>query len=243
MEPTSENSASQFHRRRFISDGVKIALLAGILAPLQQACNTKTKNTSKKKTTNKTNTVSKKNKRQKWTAERLVINSKTNVVHLPTASFYVYYDEIKNSKPVNISDWENQLRGQPKFNKNKSGNALEVLSLQKLRHGVSDNILTEAAKMLALAFSDEYKNSKGINVNVTNYRLHELMLQFISLNNSLPNKWQAFNNMVLMPQKIGKRQSWMADENSFNQRVKYIQDRETDYQNRLVKRASKYNLT
>jgi len=97
--------------------------------------------------------------------------------------------------------------------------------------------------MLSLAFSKNCENKKGINVNTTNYRLHELMLQLISLNNSMVNKWQLFNDMVAKPQKIGRRQSWMADESSFNQRVKYIQERQSDYQNRLVKRASKYNLT
>src|SRR6185503_922681 len=155
MEHPSEHTNNQSGRRSFISNGIKAALLTSLLSPLEQACNAKSKNTTKKKTTNKTNTVSKNDKRKKWTAERLLINTKTNVIHLPTASFYVYYDEIKNSKPVNISDWESQLGGQPRFNKNKSGNILEVLSLQKLRHGVSDNVLTEAAKMLALAFSDE----------------------------------------------------------------------------------------
>jgi hypothetical protein len=69
------------------------------------------------------------------------------------------------------------------------------------------------------------------------------MLQLITLNNNMPYKWQTFNDRVRKPQKIGKRQSWMADENSFNQRVTYIRDREADYKNRLINRASKYALT
>jgi len=243
MEHNSEHSKREFDRRRFISDGVKITLLAGILSPLEQACNSKTKNTDKKKPKDKSNPVSKNNKRRKWNAEKLVINTKSNIIHLPTASFYIYYDEIKNLREISIDTWESHLSEQVRLNKNKSGNIIEVLSLQKLRHGVSDNSLTEAAKMLALSFGKDYENSKGLNVNITNYRLHELMLQLISLNNSMSYKWQTFNSMVLKPQKPGKRQAWMADENNFNQRVKYIQDREAEYQNRLVKRASKYNLT
>src|SRR6185503_20567699 len=202
METTSENSANQFHRRRFISDGVKITLLAGILSPLEQACNAKAKKTSDKKKTQDKSTTAKNTKRKKWHSEKLLINTKSNVIHLPTASFYVYYDEIKNSRELSIDNWESHLSG---LNKNKSGNIIEILSLQKLRHEVDDNSLNEAAKMLALAFGIE--NSKGLKVNSANYRLHELMLQLISLNNSMTYKWQMFNNMVLKPQKIGKRQS------------------------------------
>ena len=238
-----ENNSANLPRRRFIGNGIKLTLLAGILSPLEQACNTKTKTADKKKTKDKTNTASKKVKRHKWNAEKLLINSKTNVIHLPTAAFYVYYDEIKNSKDVNLSNWENHLQQPTRLNKNKSGNILEILSLQKLKTGIDDRSLTIAADTLSIAFGRECENSKGVNLNLTNYRLHELMLQLVVLNNSFPSKWQTFNDKVRKPEKLGKRQSWMADENSFGQRVKYIQDREADYKNRLLKRASKYNLT
>lgn len=239
----SEYNSANLPRRRFISNGIKATLLASILSPLEQACNSKTKNTGKKQTKDKSNTVSKNNKRRKWNAEKLLVNTKTNVIHLPTVSFYVYYDEIKNSKEVDINGWENQLTDQLRFNKNKSGNILEILSLQKLRNGVNDNSLSSAANALQIAFSNRCDSKNGVNINATNYRLHELMLQLVALNNSIPSKWQTFNDIVRKPQKLGKRQSWMADENSFNTRVKYIQDREADYKNRLIKRGSKYNLT
>ncbi len=165
------------------------------------------------------------------------------MIHLPTSAFYIYYDEIKNVKEVNIVNWEDNLQGPVRFNKNKSGNILETLSLQKLKNGVNDNSLNSAINTLAKAFGKDCENSKGVNTNTTNYRLHELMLQLISLNNYMPYKWQTFNDMVSKPPRLGKRQSWMADENSFTERVKYIQDREADYKSRLIKRASKYNLT
>ena len=243
MEHSPEHSKDQPGRRRFISTGIKLTLLAGVLGPLGQACNLKAKSTNKKKANDKSNHVAKKTKRHRWNSEKLVLNTKSNVIHLPTSSFYVYYDEIKSSREIGIDNWESQLNGQARLNKNKSGNIIEALSLQKIRNGVNDNSLNEAAKMLSLAFSKACENKKGINLNATNYRLHELMLQLVSLNNSMNDKWQMFNNMVLKPPKTGKRQSWMADETSFDQRVKYIQERQTDYQNRLIKRASKYNLT
>ena len=242
MSYPPEHSKSPFDRRRFISNGIKITLLAGILSPLEQACNTKSKARAKKDSRDRSTTTTN-SKRKKWNAEKLVINTKTNVVHLPTAAFYNYYDEIKNTRDVNIADWENQLRGGVKLNKDKSGNILEILSLQKLRDGVNDNSLNSAIDTLAIAFSRDCENSNGTNYNTTNYRLHELMLQLIALNNYMTNKWQTFNDRVRKPQKIGKRQSWMADENSFNQRVNYIRDREADYKNRLINRASKYALT
>lgn len=242
MEHSSEHSRSPFDRRRFLSNGIKLTLLAGILSPLEQACNPKSKNTVKN--TNDRSTTTKNNtKRSKWNAEKLLINTKTNVVHLPTAAFYNYYDEIKKTREVNIADWENEISGQARLNKDKSGNILEILSLQKIRNGIDDNSLNSAINTLAIAFSRDCENSKGANINTTNYRLHELMLQLISLNNYIPYKWQSFNDMVSKPQRLGKRQSWMGDENSFNDRVKYIKDREADYKNRLIHRASKYALT
>ena len=242
MDHQSKHSKPPFDRRRFISNGVKLALLAGILSPLEQACNTNSKDPAKKKS--KENSTTKNNtKRKKWNAEKLLINTKTNVVHLPTAAFYNYYDEIKNTRDVTIADWENQLRGEVRLNKAKSGNILEILSLQKLRNGVDDNSLHGAITTLAIAFGKDCENSNGTNNNTTNYRLHELMVQLISLSNLVSYKWQIFNDVVRKPPKLGRRQSWMADENSFNERVKYIRDREADYKNRLIKRASKYAIT
>ncbi len=135
------------------------------------------------------------------------------------------------------------MQGQVRLNKNKSGNTLEILSLQKLRSGVNDNSLSSAANTLAIAFSNQCANSGGINHNTTNYRLHELMLQLVVLNNSISDKWQTFNGLVTKPQRLGKRQAWMGNENSFNERVTYIQGREADYKNRLTQRVSKYTLT
>ena len=243
MEQLPEHSKKSFDRRRFIGQGFKLTLLAGLVSPLTDACNIKSKNTANKKAKDRSNTVATNNKRRKWNAEKLVMNTKTNVVHLPTSSFYIYYDEIKNIRDINPGNWENQLQGQVRLNKNKSGNTLEILSLQKLRNGVTDNSLSNAANALAIAFAKQCENSRGVNYNTTNYRLHELMLQLVALNNAIPDKWQTFNELVTKPRRLGKRQAWMGNENSFNDRVTYIQGRGADYKNRLIQRASKYTLT
>ena len=242
MSYPPEHNKQPFDRRRFISNGLKLTLLAGVLSPLEQACNTKSKNTAKKNSKDRSATTNN-SKRKKWNAEKLLVNTKTNIVHLPTAVFYNYYDEVKNVNTIQIADWESQLRGEVRLNKDKSGNILEILSLQKLRNGINDNSLNNAITTLAIAFGKDCENSIGINNNTTNYRLHELMLQLIALSNLVPYKWQIFNDVVRKPQKLGKRQSWMADENSFNERVNYIRDREAEYKSRLINRASKYALT
>ena len=251
MKQPPEHSKPTSDRRRFIGNTIKLVVLAGILSPLEQACNNNssqkpgTKDTTNTKEKSKTHTAKHKSNRRKWNQEKLVVNTKTNVVHLPTSAVYVYYDEIKHIKDVNMTGWENQVQGQIHLNKDQSGNILEILSLQKLRGEINSDSLNNAMNILSKAFGKECENSRGLNHNTTNYRLHELMLQLVALNTAIPvtGKWQAFNEKVKKPQKIGKRQKWMETETSFNDRIKFIQDRESDYKKRLSQRASKYSFT
>jgi hypothetical protein len=250
MMQSPEHSKPPFDRRRFIGDTIKLAVLAGIISPFEQACKSKssqekstTKDTSNAKNKGTSHTAKRVSKRRKWNQEKLIVNTTTNVVHLPTAVVYNYYDEIKHTRDLNMGNWENQVLGELKWNKDKSGNIIEVLSLQKLRSEVNDNTLNNAINALSKAFGKECENKTGKNNNTTNYRLHELMLQLVALNSTIQDKWNAFNEKVKKPNKIGKRQKWMETETNFNVRVKYIQDREADYKKRLSQRASKYSLT
>ena len=129
-----------FDRRRFIGNTIKLVAFAGIVSPLEQACKSKSSqqnttiiDTATKKTKPSTHVAKHTTRRHKWNQEKLVINTKTNVAHLPTAAFYNYYDEIKHTRDVNIGSWENQVQGEVRLNKDKSGNILEILSLQKLK--------------------------------------------------------------------------------------------------------------
>jgi hypothetical protein len=253
MQQSPEHSKPPFNRRKFIGNTLTLAVLAGIVSPLEQGC----KNKSSQRTTttdsaNKNNktkggerTAKRQSTRRKWNQEKLVINSKTNVVHLPTAVVYHYYDPVGRPKDVSINGWESAIQGEVHFNRDQSGNILEALALQKLRSEVNDGSLNNAITTLARAFRKDGDNKAGVNLNSRNYRLHELMLQLVALNGSIPatGKWQAFNDRVKKPQKPGKRQKWMETETSFNERVKYIQEREADYKKRLSQRASKYSLT
>jgi hypothetical protein len=252
----NHNTNQSFDRRKFISNTIKLAALGSVLVPLEQACRNKSQQKDKqsgqtigKKTVDQKNSHlhTTKHHRTKWHHEGLLINQKTNVAHLPTATTYVFYDEIKadHMQELNLNNWENQVQGKIHFNKDKSGNILEALSLQKLKNDVNNDSLTAATNTLSKAFSKDCDNKKGQNRNTTNYRLHELMLQLIALNATIPaeSKWQAFNNKIRKPQKSGKRCKWMETESAFNDRVKYITDRQEDYKKRLNKRALKYALT
>ncbi len=241
-------------RRKFIGNTIKLAVLGSVLSPIEQAC--KSKSSEKKsssdstlakdnKSAGKTRGPKQKKNRHSWNQEKLVINQKTNVIHLPTAAIYHYYDQVARPRDISISNWEGSVQGEVHLNKDQSGNILEVLSLQKLRAGINDESIMHAINTLARAFAKDGDNKTGTNLNARNFRLHELMLQLVALNNTIPinNKWQAFNDKVKKPQKLGKRQKWMETEKAFNDRVKYIVEKEADYKKRLSERASKYSLT
>jgi hypothetical protein len=246
-ENQNHNSKDPSGRRHFIGTTIKLAALGTILGPLEQACNNNKGDKTGGLQKEKKPVVQKPGTRSKWNYEKLVMNTKTKVVHLPTAAVYVFYDEIANKhlQEINLSSWENAIRGDVHINKGQSGNILEILSLKKLGSGVNDDSLNAAMNTLSYAFDRANDNTKGFNRNTKNYRLHELMLQLIALNNSIPEigKWQVFNEKVKKPAKIGRRQQWMASENNFNERIRYITTRESEYKERLTKRAMKYTIT
>ena len=233
-------------RRRFLSTTIKLAVL-GSLLPVE-ACNNKS--AKNKPGTTDTTSLSKttrgaKTKRQKWSHEGLVMNNKTKVMHLPTSKVYVYYDEIipKHLEAISIAAWASQLKEPVRLNKDQSGIILEILALRNLSGDVNDQNLAAATETLSKAFTPACENKKGENANTYNFRLHELMLQLLALNSSVPGKWQAFNSKVTKPVSLRKRQKWMETETAFNERVNYIVARQTEYMNRLTERARKYSFT
>jgi len=233
-------------RRRFLSKAVMLTAWGGLLSAI--GCNNKSSSPpeAKKDTgTGKKSLRSGKRSRQKWSHEGLVVNNKTNVMHLPSSKVYKYYDEIKPTHlaAIGMRSWASGLREPVHFNKQQSGKIIEILALQPLRNGITDQQLQTATDTLSLAFTKSCDNRKGENMNKKNFRLHELMLQLISLNSSVENKWLLFSQKVIKPAFLRKRQLWMSSEESFNERVKYITDRKTDYMNRLAERAGKYSFT
>lgn len=241
MPGKTHTKNNRLNRRRFLSNTIKLAVL-GSLLPAAACKNKSAKNDT---TIHKKTARGSKRKRQKWSHEGLVMNSKTKVMHLPTSKVYVYYDEIipKHLSAVSLVGWAAQLQEPVRLNKEQSGNILEILSLRELQAGVNDQNLVAATDTLSKAFTPACDNKKGENANLYNFRLHELMLQLLALNSSVPDKWQAFNSKVKKPVTLRKRQKWMETETAFNERVNYIVTRQTEYLNRLTERARKYSFT
>jgi hypothetical protein len=100
------------NRRRFISNSFKLAVLGSILAPLEQSCNSNKNKTPEPAQPGKKTQPGKNTTRKKWNYEKLVMNSKTNVMHFPTSKVYVYYDEIaaKHIQDISLAAWASQLQ-------------------------------------------------------------------------------------------------------------------------------------
>ena len=239
---------NRLNRRRFLSNTIKLAVLGSLLPA--EACNNKSKSAGIKQggndTTGKRKTARGPKKiRKKWSHEGLVMNRKTKVIHLPTSKLYVYYDEIKpkHLEKISLAAWASQLKEPVRLNKDQSGNILEILALRQLNRGMNDQTLAAATDTLSKAFTPACENKKGVNSNLYNFRLHELMLQLLTLNSSVPDKWKAFNSKVIKPVSLRKRQKWMETRTTFNERVNYIKARQTEYMNRLAERSRKYSFT
>lgn len=224
---------------------IKIVAFGSLLMPLAQACGNK----KSSKTTGghgtgdgkgKTSTGSSNSKRKKWHRESLVMNTRTNVLHYPTAALYTYYDEIKpgHLKEISREAWAPDAENAPRLNKQQSGNIMEILTLQELGKDINDSSLVIAIDTLSISFREEYEKANNMN-----FRLHELMLQLIALNNLIPadQKWATFNAKVKKPAQLRKRQQWMTNETNFNDRVNYITQRRNEYLSRLNGRAAKYS--
>jgi len=234
-----------------VSHTIKLAALGTLLMPVLPACNNK-KESSPPTTTlpgkdKNSSTRKPKKTRNKWSHEGLVLNTKTGNLHLPSSRVYRYYDPIKpiHLKEISIASWAAQAGEPVKLHKQQSGNILEILAMQGLQSGVNDQTLETAIATLSRSFTASCDNAAGTNLNSTNFRLHELLLQLVSLNNIIPlaEKWNYFNSRIKRPATLRKRQQWMETETAFNERVNYILNHKNEYITRLNQRASKYTFT
>ncbi|HEV7781933.1 MAG TPA: hypothetical protein VGO58_11750 [Chitinophagaceae bacterium] len=241
MQPKKYNIFQNESRRRFINNTIKLTVLGTVLGPLQ-ACNNNKSTEPSQPDIEKKKPVASNKKRKQWTHEALVINSKTGVMHFPTSKVYRYYDEIKPAhlKPVIIGDWMNQLQEPVRLNKQQSGTIAEILTMQALKGNLTSTAFIVAVDTLSTAFQPAYEKE-----NTLNFRLHELMLQLVTLNNAIPadQKWLTFNSKVKKPPQLRKRQKWMETESAFNERVNYILNHQDDYLVRLSNRAAKYSFS
>lgn len=238
----SNHNNSIQNRRYFINKGLRFVTLAAVLLPLQKALGSGALLLSKKKRGNRSKSLS----------NKLILNTKTNTVHLPSDKIFNNYDDlsVRNQRIIDLATWETIVKPPIHFHKEKSGIILETLALQKLVPGINDKNLTDAIHTIGIAFTSVYKNSKGTLINKYNFRLHELLATLIGLNNSILSfgKWTMFQNATgKQDYSINKKgfpgyMNWIKTKEDFDKRVIYIAQNRTEYITRLKERVSNYKL-
>lgn len=228
-------------RRRFLNNGLKLTVLPALLIPFQKALASGT--------TVFNNSI---RKLQKFLPiDKLVLNTKTKVIHLPSGRIFSKYPTIRRQAIIGSTTWEAEVKPPYRFNKEKSGIILEVLALTRLAAGINDRALTDAYRILSIAFRDAYKSKTGVLLNKYNFRLHHLLLQTISLNNTYPSseKWNKFRlatnninyNLADKP-PLPRFMSWITSKTEFDKKAVYILQNKQTYISRLAKRASRLKL-
>lgn len=126
-----------------------------------------------------------------------------------------------------------------------------MLTLTRLAAGINDRSLTDAYRILSIAFTNTYKSKSGELFNKYNFRLHHLLLQVISLNSTTTSsqRWSKFqlatknidynaNNAKPIPRFM----SWIKNKAEFDKKANYIFQNKSLYTSRLAKRVSRYKL-
>ena len=228
-------------RRRFLTTGFKLAALSALVLPFQKALAAGT-----------TIVGSARKKLYKFLPiDKLVINLKTRVVHLPSGKIFSKYPTIKRQATLGFTNWETEVKPPYHFNKEKSGIIVEMLALTRLAPGINDRSLTDAYRILTVAFTGMYRSKTGNTFNKYNFRLHHLLLQVISLNSTVPasQKWDKFQSATgninyNLPDKrpLAKFMSWIKTKTDFDKKVTYILQNKQTYTSRRLKRANRYKL-
>lgn len=228
-------------RRRFLKNGLKLSALSIILLPVKKVFASGAAIISKSL-----------EKVQKFIPlDKLVLNRKTGVVHLPTGKIFSRYPTIKRQVIVGSATWEQEIRPPYHLIKEKSGIILEMLALTRLAAGINDRSLTDAYRILSVAFTNTYKSKSGEMFNKYNFRLHHLLLQVIALNSTitLSQRWSKFqqatgnidynaNNIKPIPRFV----SWIKSKAEFDKKAAYILQNKSTYTTRLAGRAKRYKL-
>jgi len=228
-------------RRRFLSLSLKLTGLSALLIPFQKVLATKMAvlDTSIRKLY------------KLFPLDRLVLNTKTKVVHLPSGRIFSKYPTIKRQVIIGSANWEVQVRPPYHFNKEKSGIIIEMLALTRLATGITDRTLTDAYRILSIAFTGTYKSKNGVLFNKYNFRLHHLLLYSIALNNTYPaaQKWEKFQLATARidynlkdTKPLPRFMEWLKSKAAFDKKTSYILQNKQTYISRLAKRASQYKL-
>ncbi|HMJ48308.1 MAG TPA: hypothetical protein VK498_13330, partial [Ferruginibacter sp.] len=121
--------------------------------------------------------------------------------------------------------------------KERSALIFERLALKNLAE-INNETLNRSAAIMGRSFSTDYAKQ-----NIYNWRGYNLLVQMITLNGAIADneKWNTFNGVikdanVSQIKKIPKKHSWIASQQLFDQKVKYIHQHSDEYMNRIKKR-------
>jgi len=183
--------------------------------------------------------------------DKLVLNIKTGVVHLPIGKIFSKYPTIRRRMIIGSDTWETQVKAPYHLVKEKSGIILEVLTLARLAAGINDKSLNDAYRILSVAFSGTYRSKTGVSFNKYNFRLHHLLLQVIALNSTFQPalKWDKFqmatgriNYNEQDKRPLPQFMAWVKTKTDFDKKVNYILQNRSTYTDRLAKRANRFKL-
>jgi len=228
-------------RRRFLSNGLKLGGLSILLMPFQKILASKMAALD----------MSIRKLYKFLPIDKLVLNTKTKVVHLPSGRIFAKYPTIKRRVIIGSVNWEVEVKPPYHFNKEKSGIILEMLAMTRLATGITDRTLTDAYRILSIAFTGTYKSKSGIVFNKYNFRLHHLLLQTIALNTTYPaaQKWEKFqlatariNYNLKDTRPLPRFMEWLKSKTEFDKKTSYILQNKQTYISRLSKRASVYKF-
>ncbi|MFP5043021.1 hypothetical protein [Parasediminibacterium sp. JCM 36343] len=180
-----------------------------------------------------------KKKRDKVTAadgQAFVLNAKTNVAHFMHPKIYKFKHKVlaKNMRAIPIANWRSEMQKVPSqivgnkkggtnniaahFDKRKSDVVFENLALKNLAGGFTGSSLAKAQATISLAFAAPY-----VAHNRTSWRLFDLLYKVIVYNDSIIDKWGAYQGTVKNVDFTGiaipGTNSWVNDEALFNSKI------------------------
>jgi hypothetical protein len=170
----------------------------------------------------------------------LLHHNKTNVLHYPFLYEKYEVTEEKNMTKVHVNDWQRYLDEKgARFSRKRSGIIFEKLALMNLRQQVDDEQLGRSLQILNRSFTDTY-----FKYNEHNWRVYDLALQLIALNNSIPEqqRWTNFSSAISKINfnniKVPKRNTWVMNQQAFEQRAMYVAHHRDEYLKKLDKRRA-----
>ncbi len=171
-----------------------------------------------------------------------------DVIFFNERSKVLHYSGLKKVSPteqnkgrrVSLDEWERMVDGgEARFEKEDSGLIFERLALLNLRQNTDNASLEKSLQILSRSFSKDYQFQ-----NRFNWRGYDLALKLIALNSGIgaDEKWARFENITrdvnLGSVKIPPRNAWVRSKELFDQRVRYVNERQSEILSKINRRVA-----